>query len=138
MSQEASIKKMQKDVLVVDDSRLVLNVHAMLLEDAGYNPTLIENASEALEQAMQKQFAAVLVDLNMPRMNGYEFTRRLRKVENYQKVPVIMITTESEGHDRQQALDSGVDVYLTKPLDSASLFLQLGMLLGTKSSHHRD
>jgi chemosensory pili system protein ChpA (sensor histidine kinase/response regulator) len=117
------------NILVVDDSLSVRQALTQLLEDDGYQVTTAKDGIEALECFAKEMPAAVLVDLEMPRMNGLELTQRLRGNDATRHLPVIMVTSRTSDKHRTQAQLAGVDVYLTKPYREGDLLARLRSML---------
>ncbi len=117
------------DILVVDDSLSVRQALTLLLNGEGYSVHTAKDGVEALEQVAKNRPAAVVADLEMPRMNGLELTSRLRADPRTRGLPVIMVTSRSSDKHRQQAQLAGVDVYLTKPYRDAELLSKLQAML---------
>ncbi len=117
------------NVLVVDDSLSVRQALTQLLEDDGYQVATAKDGVEALEYLVKQKPAAMLVDLEMPRMNGLELTQRLRGNEETRHLPVIMVTSRSSDKHRTQAQLAGVDLYLTKPYREGDLLARLRSML---------
>ncbi len=122
---------MNARVLVVDDSRTVRDLHGFMLESGGYEVHQAVNGSEALEKAITTQFDLVVTDVNMPQMDGYQFTRRLRATAGYECTPVIIVSTESEARDKTRGFEAGANVYVVKPVRPNDLLANARMLLGT-------
>jgi chemosensory pili system protein ChpA (sensor histidine kinase/response regulator) len=112
-------------ILVVDDSLSVRQALTLLLNGEGYTVHTAKDGVEALEHIAKDRPAAVVADLEMPRMNGLELTSRLRADPRTRGLPVIMVTSRSSEKHRQQAQLAGVDVYLTKPYRDAELLSKL-------------
>lgn len=106
-----------KKALVVDDSLTIRIYHSSLLRNFGYEVDTAENGLEALEMAMKKKYDLILSDINMPVMDGFEFVRKLRKLEGYRFTPVVFITTLNSEEDRRRALMSGGTLYIVKPIN---------------------
>ena len=102
--------------LVIDDSRVLRRLVGDMMRSFGFDVAEAVNGSEGLD-ALQKGPApdVVLVDWNMPVMNGLEFIQRVRADQRYQKLPLMMVTSETELAHMQQALDAGADEYVMKP-----------------------
>jgi two-component system CheB/CheR fusion protein len=107
--------------MVVDDAPDVLEMFGMILHLSGYKVSVAASASEALELAGAMQFDVIVSDIGMPEMNGYELARRLREFPGYTNVPMIAVTGFSMFKDRAQALKSGFDAHLSKPVDPVNL-----------------
>ncbi len=106
-----------KKALVVDDSLTIRIYHSSLLRNFGYEVDTAENGLEALEMAMKKKYDLILSDINMPVMDGFEFVRKLRKLDDYKLTPVVFITTLNSEEDRRRALMSGGTLYIVKPIN---------------------
>lgn len=119
-------------ILIVDDAATVRLYHRIILEGAGYQADEAVNGVEALEKALRATYALYLVDLNMPQLDGYGFLRALRGLDIAQ-APAIMVTTESQEHDRRQAYIAGANLYLVKPAHPAPLLEQVRLLLGEEA-----
>ncbi len=119
---------MSKRVLIVDDSLVVLSIHKYVLETSGYQCATAQNGYEALEQLLREPFALVISDVNMPRMDGYELSRRIRKTQGYEIVPIILISSEAGPQDKERGLASGANLYIVKPVEPAKLVANVNML----------
>jgi len=108
-------------VLVVDDAPDVLEMFSTLLRLSGYNVAVADSASQALERAQATQFDVVVSDIGMPEMNGYELAKRLRKLPGYSDVPMIAVTGYARYNDRTQAIESGFNAHLSKPVNPTTL-----------------
>lgn len=117
---EAAIE-MAPRVLVVDDSLTVRRSLGELLEDSGYSPELARDGLEALVAIERKAPRALLVDLEMPRMNGLELTMHLRRTPAFEHLPIIMITSRTAELHMQMARDAGVTDVLSKPYSEEEL-----------------
>ena len=117
-------------VLIVDDSHIVLNLHSYIFEAAGFECAVAENGFLALEMLNREHFDLIVTDVNMPRMDGYELTRRIRRTPGYEDVPIIIISTEEEAKDRMRGMEAGANLYVVKPAEPATLIANAKMLLG--------
>jgi two-component system chemotaxis response regulator CheY len=118
-----------KKILIVDDAATVRMYHRKILETAGYLVDEAVNGVEALERAITASYDLYLVDVNMPKLDGYGFLRELRS-QPMPQAPAVMISTEAEAHDRIQAYEAGANLYIIKPLRPEVLLMQVGLLLG--------
>lgn len=112
-------------VLVVDDSITVRKVTAQFLERHGYEPVLAKDGQEALEILAQIQPAAMLLDVEMPRMDGFDCAKNIRENPRHADLPILMITSRTAPKHRDRAFSLGVDEYLGKPFREDEL---LGLL----------
>lgn len=124
----------QNRILVVDDAATVRMYHRKLLGDAGWLTDEAINGLEALErvhaQDGESAFDLYVVDINMPRMDGYSFVRELRKLAARHQAPVVMVSTEARSQDASGAQEAGANCYLVKPVRPADLVLTAALLLG--------
>jgi len=120
-------------ILVVDDAATVRLYHRQVLERAGLAVEEAINGIEALEKALNAPFDLYLVDINMPKQDGYDFLRELR-ASPLAQAPAIMISTEAEEHDRRRAFEAGANHYLLKPIRPAELLACCHLLLGLGSA----
>jgi two-component system chemotaxis response regulator CheY len=121
-----------KRILLVDDAATVRMYHRDILESAGYKVEEAWNGIEALEKALQSPFDLYLVDVNMPKLDGYGFLRELREQEVPQ-MPAIMVSTEAEANDELQAYRAGASGYLIKPVSPLQLLTHVRLMLGEHS-----
>ena len=105
-----------KRVLVVDDAVTVRAYHRKILENAGFEVEEALNGVEAFEKALLNDFDLYIVDINMLKLDGYSFVKRLRESENIRQSPVIIVTTEAEEKDIDKAFEEGANFYLVKPI----------------------
>ncbi|WP_300751447.1 Hpt domain-containing protein [Janthinobacterium sp.] len=120
-------------VMVVDDSLTVRRVMQRLFEREGYQVLLAKDGVDALEQLHELPAAALpallLVDIEMPRMDGFDLTRNVRSDAKTQAIPVVMITSRSADKHRQHALELGVNAYFGKPFQEQELLAEVERLL---------
>ncbi|MGQ9711941.1 MAG: response regulator [Desulfotomaculales bacterium] len=120
---------MGRSVLIVDDSAAVRGYFAAALHGAGFTVDEAANGYEALEKAYNGTYDLFLVDINMPKMTGYDFVRQLRSNESA-FAPVVMISTEAGAEDREEAYKSGANAYLVKPVRAEVLLMLAKLLTG--------
>ena len=111
-------------VLVAEDNLVNQQLVVQLLEMRGHSVTLAQNGREVLAALEKDSFDVVLMDVNMPEMNGYQTTAAIRECEkgNGRHVPIIAITGLAMKGDRERCLQAGMDAFLCKPLRSQELF----------------
>ncbi|HXU44943.1 MAG TPA: Hpt domain-containing protein [Thermoanaerobaculia bacterium] len=111
------------EVMVVDDSLSVRRVLARLLESAAWRPVLARDGLEALEllQQAERPPDAILLDIEMPRMDGYELTATLRGLPAFAAVPIVILTSRAGEKHRRRAFELGATEYLVKPYEDAAL-----------------
>ena len=113
-------------VMVVDDSLTVRNVTSRLLVRNGYRVTTARDGLDALQQIQEKTPDVLLVDIEMPRMDGFELTKNLKASQRTSSVPIIMITSRLAPKHREYARQLGVDIYLGKPFEEHELLAHVG------------
>lgn len=121
-------------VLIVDDARTVRLYYRGILERAGIDVTEAENGLEGLEKAAEIFPDLLIVDINMPKMDGYTMLRAIRADIQTRSIPAIMISTEAEGRDAERAYEAGANVYLIKPVRPDQLLAFVQMLVGVVAS----
>lgn len=123
-------QKAKKRILVVDDSLNTREIERDVLEAWGYHVTLAEHGGEGLQKALAEEFDAVLTDVEMPVMDGFTLTARLREHESYRNKPIIIITSREKDSDRRRGIEVGADAYIVKgSFDQNSLVDTLKVLL---------
>ncbi len=113
-----------KTILFVDDSVSIRTLVRMILEEAGYRIIIGEDGLNALSYFDGRTIDLVITDLHMPRMNGMELIKEIRKREKYRFVPILFLTTETKPEMKQEARAAGATGWITKPFDRAK-FLQI-------------
>ncbi|QFU17688.1 response regulator [Microvirga thermotolerans] len=106
-----------KRCLIVDDSAVIRKVARRILEELAFTTAEAENGETALSICQDEMPDVVLLDWNMPVMNGYEFLTRLRKAPGGEKPKVLFCTTENDVAHISRALQAGADEYIMKPFD---------------------
>jgi two-component system chemotaxis response regulator CheY len=118
-------------ILIVEDSSLVRLYYRGILETAGFSVDQAMNGVEAMEKVLAQPFDLLIVDVNMPKMDGLSFLRRLREGESDAAVlPALVITTEAGDDDRREARAAGANFYLVKPVSESDLRDYVTVLAG--------
>ena len=105
-----------KTILIADDSRSIRGMLASALRAAGYDVVEAEDGSMGLTCAQGKKLNLIITDLNMPNVDGLEFLRRVRSLPEHQKTPILLFTTESQQHLKEQAKAAGATGWIVKPM----------------------
>jgi DNA-binding response OmpR family regulator len=108
-------------VLVADDDADILALVRFRLERAGCTVLAASDGQTALELALDAEPDLAVLDVTMPRLDGYEVTRRLREREATRRIPIILLTARVQEADVQQGVDAGADEYVTKPFSPLEL-----------------
>lgn len=117
-------------VLIIDDALTVRMYYRQILERAGFEVVEAGNGLEGLEKAAEAIPELMLVDVNMPKMDGYTMLRAVRADEGLRAIPAVMISTEAEARDGEKAYAAGANVYLIKPVRPDDLLALTRMMLG--------
>ena len=119
-----------KRILVVEDGITMRMFYQDVLGRAGFVVEEAANGVEGLEKALLGGYDLMIVDINMPKMDGYAMIARLRGDSAMQAVPIVTISTEAEGRDADRAYEAGADLYLVKPATPAQLVETANLLTG--------
>lgn len=119
-----------KNVLIVDDGMTTRLYYRNVLEAAGFAVDEAVNGLEGLERALLGSFDLLIVDVNMPKMDGYEMITQVRLDPALHPIPIITISTEAEGADADRAYDAGANLYIVKPADPVQLTDTARLLTG--------
>ena len=114
-------------ILIADDDKNTRLLLKAVLEGAGYQTVAAENGQAALAVMEQQHIDLVVLDIMMPQMDGYEFTRTLREADN--NLPILMVSAKHLPADRRQGFLVGTDDYMTKPIDEEEMLLRIRALL---------
>jgi two-component system, chemotaxis family, chemotaxis protein CheY len=112
---------MAKTILAVDDSGSLRQMVAFSLKAAGYHVIEAVDGQDGLEKARLQVVDLVLTDQNMPRMDGLTLIKSLRALDTYQRVPILMLTTESSDEMKSKGKAAGANGWLVKPFDPQKL-----------------
>jgi DNA-binding response OmpR family regulator len=114
-------------ILVVDDDKNTRRLYQAVLETEGYQVFTAENGDKALDIMDREHIDLAVVDIMMPEMNGYEFTKVLRESDN--TLPVLMVSAKQLPEDKKKGFLVGTDDYMTKPVDEEEMLLRIKALL---------
>jgi chemosensory pili system protein ChpA (sensor histidine kinase/response regulator) len=119
--------------MVVDDSLTVRRVTQRLLSREGFQVVLAKDGVDALRQLQDVTPDVMLVDIEMPRMDGFDLTRNIRGDARYTELPIIMITSRTADKHRNFAMELGVNVFLGKPYQDNELLGHIRGFLGSRA-----
>lgn len=124
------------DVLVVDDEQDTCEMMTILLEALGHQVALAANGNDALVRLLveRERFDVVLMDVQMPGMDGLEAVRRLRANDATRELPILCVSAKADGRTKEEGLQAGCDVYLTKPIHEDRIFEAITALMHRKGT----
>ena len=124
-------------ILIVEDNIVNQKVIKGLLTRKGYRMETAADGSQALAMLDHFQFDAILMDVQMPVIDGLEATRRIRATDRWQRIPIVAMTAHAMSGDQERCLAAGMDAYLSKPVNSTDLFRILESYLGAERTARR-
>ena len=119
-----------KKILLVDDSNTVIMLHRMILSEYPYTLVIARNGKEAVHKAITEKPDLIFMDVVMPQMDGFTACRTLRDHPDFEKTPIVMVTTRGEPANVKQGYESGCTDYITKPFEAGELLQRLQRYLG--------
>ena len=123
-----------KRILLVDDARLIRSYYRAALKPDDYEIDEAMNGLEALEKLLMKPADLLIVDINMPRMDGLTFLRRLRRGDAPNSaIPALLTSTEAKASDMEAAREAGANFYLVKPIAPDALRAHVALMVGRRA-----
>lgn len=122
-------------ILVVDDEKNICELISLYLTKEGYEPVCAYDGDEALEKFKAQTFDLVLLDIMLPKKDGWEVCREIRKTS---RVPIIMVSAKGETFDKVLGLELGADDYVTKPFDSKELVARIKSVIRRTSGNDKS
>lgn len=122
------IFKTEYDILVVDDELSLRTILFKMLKEAGFSVETAEDGYSAFKKFLCHKYKLIVTDMNMPKMNGLETIKAVKKVDKDQLI--IVLSGEHNVHLKKRALEAGADVFLTKPVDMNELLSVIGETIG--------
>jgi two-component system chemotaxis response regulator CheY len=116
---------MLKQILIADDSESIREVLAFSLQNAGFQVSLASDGMDALKYFDGRTIDLLLTDYHMPNLNGLDLIKKVRQIEDYKHLPIVVLTTESQSEFIKEARDAGATGWLTKPFNSEKLIQTL-------------
>jgi len=124
-----------KKVLVIEDNRDNMRLITYALERSGYKVVPAESGAEGIELAIRERPCFIIMDINLPGIDGLETTRRIRASEADGEIPIIAITSFAMYGDRDKVLDAGCTAYFEKPIDPLTIVDKIHTLLGLEGNN---
>lgn len=126
-----STQQQMKTILVVDDSVNTRELEKSILESYGYQVDLADDGLSALEKLNRRMYDAIVTDVEMPKLDGFSLTMRLRQDERYREVPIIIVTSRARDEDRRRGIQLGANAYIVKgSFDQNNLIDTMRNLIG--------
>jgi len=119
-----------KRILLVDDSETVLMLERMILKGGSYELATAKDGGEGVAKALALKPDLILMDVVMPKMNGFEAIRELRRHHDTRSTPILIVTTKGEEESMVAGYESGCNDYITKPIDRLELVTKIRNFLG--------
>lgn len=116
---------MKNKILLIEDNEKNRYLITFLLERNGLNVVQADNGRLGLEKAINENPDLILLDIQLPEMNGYEVAKNLKKYENTKKIPIIAVTSYAMRGDREKAIEAGCTGYIEKPIDPDNFYDQI-------------
>jgi DNA-binding response OmpR family regulator len=126
------VNEEQPVVLAADDDDDILELVAFRLEHAGYRVLQARDGAEALELSRRSSPDLAILDVMLPKIDGFELTRRLRQDESTSRMPIILLTARTQEADVQRGFDAGADDYIRKPFSPQELRARVQAILGRR------
>ncbi len=120
---------MTKTILIVDDSESIREVVNFTLEKSGYNVLSADDGTEAIKHLDGKHIDLIITDLHMPKMNGIELIKEVRKINEYKYTPILYLTTESQHSKKMEAKEAGATGWIIKPFMPEKLISAIKKIL---------
>jgi signal transduction histidine kinase/DNA-binding response OmpR family regulator len=120
-------------LLLVEDNVMNQELALEILQEAGLKVDIAKNGAEAVEKVFQTEYDGVLMDCQMPVMDGFEATRKIRLNPRYAKLPILAMTANAMAGDKEKCLDAGMNDHIPKPIDVAGLFLTMAQWIKPKN-----
>ena len=125
---------MRQKILVLDDSPFMLTTIGDMLKSFNYDVTTVDNCKDACKKVVSDQFDMIITDMNMPVMDGLEFTKQVRTYPNCRFIPIVMLSSETDGEKISRARQMGISTFLSKPPNATQLKTLLQITLGKRKS----
>jgi DNA-binding response OmpR family regulator len=127
-----TVEREQPVVLAADDDEDILELIAFRLEHSGYTVLQARDGEEALDLARTSRPDLAVLDVMMPKIDGFEVTRRLREDDSTTRIPIILLTARTQEADVQRGFDAGADDYIRKPFSPQELGARVQAILGRR------
>ena len=117
---------MSNKILIAEDDEDIIGLLRLYLEKEGYELVLATNGEEAFQKLLQEKISLAILDIMMPKMNGYELTKKIREIS---QIPILILSARNQDSEKILGLDLGADDYLTKPFNPLEVLARVRSLL---------
>lgn len=117
-------------ILIIEDEPNIVESLRFILERARFAVDVVSNGAAALERLRREPFAAVILDIMLPGMDGFDVLKAVREEPGLAALPVVVLTAKGQSSDRDMAISSGASAYITKPFSNAEVVAQVRKLTG--------
>ena len=116
-------------IMVVDDCKTTRKLLGHYLKSRGYQVVFAENGFDAMEKLGRESVNMIMTDMNMPYMDGMELIKTLRSDSTWSEIPILMVTTENDGMEKERALELGASGYIVKPVSGEVIAHNIKLIL---------
>jgi putative two-component system response regulator len=127
--------KIPGKILIVDDSEVALKLLSTILEHENYEIRIAKDAFQAFEILTKFKPDIILLDVMMPKMDGYEFTKRIKSLDDLKSIPIILVTALNDQESKIRGLNAGAEEFISKPIDRTELLIRTKNLIKMKKYH---
>lgn len=128
----------KQKILIVDDDMDLCTMLSRYLSFKGYEPACAYDGADALEQVQKNNYDLIILDIMMPKIDGYEVCQRLKIQREFNAIPILMLSAKSTEEDKITGLKTGADAYISKPFDIADLLLSIQDTIEKSRRNHED
>ena len=129
---------MKEKILIAEDNPLHMRILELTLRATGYQLLKATNGAEALDMATKDKPDLIMMDIHLPKMNGFEVAKKLREQPSCRHIPIIALTAYATSQDRKRVIESGCNVYFSKPINTRELPVVVADLLKVKRNEEND
>ncbi len=123
------MEKLKKILLVEDEKNIILGVKTCL-EVADYHVAVVEDGEKAVASAVKEQPDLILMDLMLPKVNGFQACQQLKSMDETKHIPIVVLTAKTAEEDKERAMQCGADSYMTKPFRPEELWHEIKRFIG--------
>jgi two-component system cell cycle response regulator DivK len=132
------MREMNEKILIVEDNPPNMRLMEMILRGKGYTLLKATDGEEALDVALRGQPDLIVMDVQLPKLNGLEATRRLRQIPVFSHIPIIALTAYAMKGDKERIINAGCDAYLSKPINTRELPLVIAEVLQRRQKDNSE